>query len=546
MSRPGTKVVNYLTRGSDAPGSFSTLAGGPPDTPSSKEGREGLYNLLLKHYTQSMAFAIVYLPQWCWAEPGGMHNQMHFDVVETGLNCAYAGPREMAKTATMQSIQIYNGVMLRRMTQMHISRDLESLGEKFLADIIEQFETNRILTDDFQLRPGRKQRSNHFEMLVGKRHPTKITFKARGFGGSVRGLHESLIILDDIESTKDSPTVMLENYVELHGTVFGATAHSNDDFSGQVVIVGNYLNEFCSLVKVMEIDVKQHPDVWIGRVFSALETGTTRDITGVEPGESTWPGFISTEDLLKKRAMMNAGGAYRFEIECMNMIVSIRDAVWTRQMFTNTFDQLPDPYNMTYRVAIDSAETLRETGDETAIVTWGKCLEGEAEGRYYFIDAHLRHMDQRSIAREAIRQYIGFGSSEIPQCDTMYLENRTVGTLNALGELILEEARTENVAINLQMVTPGTGYGDKRERSRRASPIGRDGRIFVPVNPKPDQQRCMDQMCMFSGDKTSHLSAVDDGHDACVWALNMLQPVTRRDSETVHIEIEDELDPCYG
>lgn len=196
---------------------------------------------------------------------------------------------------------------------------------------------------------------------------------------------------------------------------------------------------------------------------------------------------------------------------------------------------------MTYRVALDTAEKAKEGADETAIVTWGKCLEGEERNRYYFTDAKLGHLDSKAIAREAIRQYIGIGTPQHPQCELMTLESKTSDGYTALGEIIMDMARTENVQVTLRLMTPQT-YGDKRQRAMMVSPLGKEGRFYVPANPNPDQKRVIDQMVMFTGENTRNLPAIDDGHDACVWDLISLKDVERHEAISAQVtELANEL-----
>lgn len=475
-------------------------------------------------YCPALAWCLKYLPDLFTLKPALIHDPIMRDVTESGRNVVCAGPREFAKSVITLGAELYDGLNLYRPEQMHVCYD-STLAEHQLGKIIHQLEHNRVLIDAYEIRPGRIQRGDHFEVLVGPNRDL-VTFKARGFGGSIRGLHPHRIVLDDIESSFDSPYVWNGNYEELHGTVMGALARTQDAFTGQLVIIGNFLGENCTIKRIMDHDAQLNPEAWVCRSFSALSKhphGETADLDG----KSVWPEFRSTEQLHKIRATMNTENAWAFEREYQNEIVKGVDTIWTREMFKRTWSDLPAPHQMVRRVYIDSAQKIAEGGDRTAIVKLGKVLQGPRVGEYPWLDARLARLSPDEIAAEALRQYVGTGTRTAPECDCVCLESKTSKGEDPLGAYIRLKGRQENCNVNVRYLVPAE-HGDKRQRSLKAVPVGQSLALTVPEALTQDMKNIIQEMLMFTGKRTTGVSAIDDGHDAMVWGLIDLKQVEQR------------------
>jgi hypothetical protein len=462
---------------------------------------------------------------WFTLKPSPIHDILARDITQSGKNVLGIGPREFAKSRIGLTCDLHDGVTLVRDSFLVVGNS-STLAEYQNSHIIDQCENNRLLQDQFKIRPGRIQRADHYEIKVDGE---KVTFFARGFDGTVRGFHVSRLRFDDIETTKDSAYTMAQNYEEIHGTFMGALSHVGDGAPAQLVYQCNWVGEWCTGKKLWDVDTVQHPEFWVRRMFCALSNGPTGETDDIESGESVWPEFRNREELLKIRNMMNAGEAFAFEREYQNRIVSMAHMIWSRDMFTGTYTDLPERRNSVYRVYIDSAQSIAETGDETAITTWGKATDGTRKGEYPFVDARVAHLPPDDIAREVLRQYIGNGTPEHPQCDAVKLESKTSRGEDPLAALIRRYGRENNVNVNISQLVP-VQHGDKRTRSVKASQVGRSGAITLPVHPSADMNKCVNQMVMFNGKTERNMHAVDDGHDSCVWGLIDLMPVRAHDA----------------
>jgi len=493
-------------------------------------------------YCPALVFAGQYLQDWCFLPPSWIHDRMLRDITQSDKHCVIVGPREFAKSRISMIAELYDAIMLRRLDQMHVAAD-STLAEAQLGHIIQQFETNAFLTNAFHIRAGKTQRADHYEIKIGKAHPTTVLFRARGFGGSIRGLHPSRIVLDDIETSMDGPSVMQKNYNEIHGTILGALKRTDTDIPGQLVVVGNYLGPHCTIRRIQDIDARDNHDQWISRTLSAIELGKTTEITRSVVGESVWPQFRTTEQLNDLRRTMNAGQAFSFETEYLNQLISPADTVWQPEMFAERWTELPPRHLLVGGVFIDPAEKVTERGDETAIVTLFKQVEGIDAGRIFVVDASIRKVSQPDLCKEAIRQYISaLGSRLIPFCDWCYVEGKTTKGDGALVALLRQTARENSVNMNLQTLVPQT-YGDKRQRALKVVDIARQGKVMFPENLSADMRKLLEQLYIFTGKKDQHQSAVDDGHDAFVWGLMMMKDVTRHNAQFEPLTMKSKMQP---
>jgi hypothetical protein len=167
-------------------------------------------------------------------------------------------------------------------------------------------------------------------------------------------------------------------------------------------------------------------------------------------------------------------------------------------------------------------------------VTWAKCLQGDLEGHYFFVDARIERFPVKAAAAEVVRQYVGRGGlPAMPSCEAAYLENKTAQSDSAMAVVIKDKAAMENViSFNLYQVVPKS-FGDKRQRALRVQHLGLEGKLWIPKFMTPDQKKVIDEMCMFTGKAERNMDAVDDGHDATVWVLLMMLDVKRPHSEQV-------------
>ena len=478
---------------------------------------------LQKIYCPAMIFCGQFLSEWFFIPPSGMHDAMLRAITETDTqrHQLIIGPRELGKTPVALGGELYDGLMLRRLTTTHMSVT-DRLAQKKLALLITQLEENKLLQNAFGIMPGKTTRQDEFQIKVGLRHPTTVTFQAIGFGGSVRGERESRIVGDDIDSKEDSPQTWEKNYLKIKGTVMGALRNTDDAFKGQVVMLGNYIGDGSTIDKLETIDAVELPEHWQVHKFSAIELGPTQHITKVPIGRSVWPQYLSTKELLEKRRVLNMGEAWSFEMEYMNQKVNPANRVWEREMFVERYDELPPRHRLAANVAIDGTDSQSTASDNVGIVSIAKCLEGEQDGFYYVLDCRIAKLTPNDTASEAMRQYIGRGTKSNTFCDSAYVEDKSDKGIGALQQVILTKTRTNNVNMNLQRVVPKT-YGDKRRRALKVVDIGRTGRILFPKHLSPDLKKLIEQLVMFTGTTSQgNLPGIDDGHDAFVWCLLML------------------------
>lgn len=475
-------------------------------------------------YSPAMCFAAQYLihEDWCHLPPSRIADPivraLTHDAGADEVHHLVIGPREFAKTRNVQIAMLYDGLMLRRLTQTHMSIN-HRLAKKKLRILTRQLEENRQLQADFQLLPGHPQTTEEFHVRVGLRHPTDICFQAVGFGSTVRGERESRLVADDVDDALESPLVWAGRYEKLKSTVLGALKRTDVEFAGQLVVVGNYVGEGCCVELLEKNDVVEMAEMWRMHKFSAMETGETAHKTQVAVGKSVWPEFRSTENLQQLRRAMNIREAYAFEREYQNINVPKGDRIWHRDYFQERYEELPHRSMLASCVCLDPAEAEDEAEDHDGVVTMAKCIEGPETGKYYVLDAWDKAAAPRDVAQECIRQYIGPYAATNPRCDWLYIERKTSKGTGSLAEVVKTVAGEENVCMNIGYSVPRS-FGDKRQRALKVVDLARRGLILFPKHLSMDMKTLLEQLIMFTGrGQRAKLPAIDDLHDAFVWCL---------------------------
>ena len=491
-------------------------------------------------FCPAMLFAGEFLSDWVFIPPSGMHDGMLRAITQTDIHKhqLILGPRELGKTTMALIGELFDGLMLRRLSTTHLSAT-DKLAEKKLRYIIDQLNDNKALQREFGLMPGRIQRQDEFQMKVGLRHPTVVTWNCAGFGGNIRGERESRIVADDTDVKEDSPQTWEKNYDKLHGTIMGALRNTDQAFKGQVVVLGNYLGEGCTVERLEDNDVADLPEHWQVHKFSAIELGPTQHLTKVPIGRSVWPELYSTKDLMDKRRVLNQGNAWSFETEWMNLRINPANRVWQREMFDKRYSELPPRHYMAAVGCLDPTDSQATTSDDCAVVSVAKCIGGDMAGYYYLLDVGAGKYTPRDAAGESMRQYIGpggaGGSHVNPLCDSFYIEDKSNKGIGAMQQVVQDHARTNNVNMNIYRVVAKT-YGDKLRRAKKVVDIGARGQILLPEFLTPPMKKFVEQMVMFEGTKQqANLKAIDDIHDAFVWCLLMLLDVKTANEDDDYI-----------
>lgn len=471
-------------------------------------------------FSRPIAMAVCYLPNIYSVWPAYWHDHVMRQYL-TGKHCAIAGPRRRGKSKVAQAYQMYQMLTLEWTYSLHICLSPE-LVLQHSQHIIQELETNTLLQKTFEIMPGRIQRGEHFEVKVGRRHPTRLIFEWMTRDGRPRGTGPHGIIIDDIDDTDDTAYVMEKYYNKVHSAIMGALEGFKDGHA-QMLVCGNYTGRQCSMRKFQEIDAVEHPEDWIVLTIPAIEEGETQHITKVPVGESVWPDKHSTEETLKKIAQMNVTRLKSGDMELQNKFADAADLIWFKEMFEDRFTELPPKQQRVSRVYIDSSQKVREAGDEWAIGRMTKVIDGPDKGAILLEKVRMAPFQPTDAADVVIELFIGNGTSDMPQCEIVKMESKTDKGQDPFLALVQQRARMRNVFIPTEELVPAGK--DKRTRSQEAAPVGRSGAIRTPVHWDADMRRCIGQLCDFTGKTETNMHAVDDGHDMFVWGVNDLKNV---------------------
>ena len=299
---------------------MATLTEQAQDPPKSSDGLRRIHAQLTEKYGPVIGgIGMFHMPHIYSLPPATWHLQTIADY-ETGLHCAVAGWRGGAKSKLAQLFQVKQAMTLQVKVTTHTMLS-PKLMRHHGGDLRRELDTNKTLQARFEITAGETQTDEFFQIKLGKRHKTQVTFMWGTREGLDRGLHPNLALVDDVDDKDDTPYMMQKMYDKIHSSLMGGF-EKYEGVKPQLLMVGNYTGEWCSMVQFGKYDAISNPEQWIVRAYPALEDGRTIELTGVAMNTSTWPERMSTQELLAKRREMNVQRAFWFDLYFHNMLVS--------------------------------------------------------------------------------------------------------------------------------------------------------------------------------------------------------------------------------
>ena len=483
-------------------------------------------------FCPALAMGLYYIPKIYSLWPAYWHDYVLREY-DTGKWCAIAGPRRRAKSAMFRLHQLYTMLTLRYTFSTHICLSPELVLEHSTA-VIDQLENNRRLHEAFQIHPGSISRQEHFEIQVGNAHRTTLKFEWMTRDGKPRGTGRHLVGVDDIDDVDDSPYIMEKYYNKIHASIMGVLEAFETE-PAQLIISGNLVGHHCNMMLFQKRDAKREPDKWSVFVIPALEKGDTQHITKTEVGESTWPDRFTTEQTRDQINKMNMGRLLSGDMELQNELADLGKMIWKEEMFELRFK--PDtvqPHQCESRVYVDTSQKTAEAGDDWALGRITKVVEGPHKGEFWIEEVHLDPMDPDTAINIALDLCIGNGSRKLPQCKVIKAESKTDKGIDPwLNDLQKTARRERGMYVSVEMIV---ATKDKRTRSVQAVPLGVSRSLRTPEVWDAHMERCIDQLCTFTGESGQHLKAIDDGHDMVVMGLNDLKDVESKSENNEDLE----------
>jgi hypothetical protein len=304
-----------------------------------------------------------------------------------------------------------------------------------------------------------------------------------------------------------------------------------EDNPAQLIVSGNYVGHHCNMILFQRRDAVKEPEKWRVFVIPALEKGDTQHITKTGVGESTWPERFSTEETRDQINKMNMSKLRSGDMELQNELADIGKMIWQPEMFELHFDPASvQPHQCESRVYVDTSQKVKEAGDDWALGRITKVLEGPHKGEFWIEEVHIDPMDPDTAINIALDLCIGRGTRRLPQCRVIKAESKTdKGVDPWLNDLQKTARRERGMYISVEMIV---ATKDKRSRGLQAVPLGTSRSLRTPQDWEPHMQKCIDQLCTFTGESSPHLKAIDDGADMVHMGLNDLRDVVSR-SESI-------------
>lgn len=267
-------------------------------------------------------------------------------------------PREHAKSSWFSLIYPLYCILFKKKNFIVLISDTATQAQEQLGTIVEELETNELITEDFGHIAGytpqeaaQKQKWTASDIVT----TTGVKVVARGWKSKLRGIKKGatrpdLIVVDDIENDEN---VQSEEQRKKLQNVFYKSILNLGSKDTQIIMVGTILH-FDSLLNNLILTPPPH---WKTRFYKAIEDN-----------EPIWPEWWTLQRLEEKKAEI---GSIPFEQEFMNNPLDPSVQIIKPQEYYEHYD----PTMHTHYGFIDLAISEKETADYTAIVTIAKEIQ---------------------------------------------------------------------------------------------------------------------------------------------------------------------------
>jgi len=267
-----------------------------------------------------------------------------------------AAPRGFSKSTILARIYpLWLAVFGLRKDILIISAS-EGLAIENLRYVKMAVENNPLLRELFGDMTSDKWRENHIELRLF--NGDRVTLRAKGAGGQIRGFRPDCLILDDLET--DDSVESEEQRKKLKDWVFKACLNCLLP-GGQLVVIGTILSQLSLLQDLLET-----PNGWSKKKYKAYLDGE------MKPGKELWPDERPHEWLQERKKEI---GSNRFSAEFMNDPMSDEAAPIKDEHIKYWGDEssggVPLPKHMNAVIAVDPAYSEDAKADYKVAVLVG-------------------------------------------------------------------------------------------------------------------------------------------------------------------------------
>lgn len=515
-------AIEHLTLDSDV--SFESIR------PYFETHKDAKQNRLYAAKNSFKWFFYLYLGHYLYLKPAPFQIEQ-FRLAKEGRLLAVQ-PRGYGKSVTW-SIGYPLWVMLNNPYELDMKWQKEdifmisntaSLAEKWIRFIKRELTDNSRILTDYEPTPGDIWRTDEIELAVrGKPHGRIV---ARGSGAQIRGEHPTELLIDDLENREEAasegPREKMKEY--FYQDLWGALRHEKGHQT-RVKIVGTFVHPLALLPELYE------KDWWEKRRYAVYNAD----------GTPLWPEKMDDAKLRELRAQIPETA---WASEYMNAPIVSENPTFMREWFrpyepgmvrdaSGKKITLRDMYIVT---AIDPAISQRDSGDYTAITTYGATWD-EKEPRIYCLDARRGHWTMSRQITELLAAYEKFpGAVQLIEVvayqKALYYEYKEHLDREHLNIRVIELERDK----------------DKGRRANVVTPLFQKGVVCFDFGDTM-QKILMDELVLFDYSKRKH--GRDDFVDATVdcvtyidrWMRRRKKKVGKKKGLTVMYE---PTNPIYG
>lgn len=453
-------------------------------------------------------FCLLYFPQRFTIPMGDFQREMFDLSMEERLLIVM--PRGYGKSVVWSEMyplwvllnNPYNLDLHRRKEDVFMISNTANLAEKWIRSHKASLtDTSSLLYHDYKPSQGNIWRNDEIEIVVNGQLHGRIV--ARGQGAQVRGEHPTELLLDDLENREEAasegPREKMREY--FFQDLWGAIRHE-DGNETRVKIVGTFVHPLALLPELYD------KDWWTKRKYAVYK----------QDGSPLWPEYMNDEKLQELRSQMPETA---WASEYMNQPIVSENPTFMRDWFKpyepglirDASGQKITTHDMLIVTAIDPAISQRDSGDYTAIATFGATWD-EKEPRVFCLDARRGHWTMSRQITELLSSY-----------------ERNPGSIQLIEVVAYQKAlyyeykeRLDREHLNIRVIEMERDK-DKGRRANVVTPMFQRGWIHFDHGDRM-QQILMDELALF--DYSKRKTGRDDFVDVTVDCLTYIGEWFRR------------------
>lgn len=329
------------------------------------------------------AFALFFCKSAVTDDVPDFHREI-YSILPKEDRVVIAAPRGFAKSTLISKIYPLWLALFKKRNDVCIISASESLAAEHLRYIKQEIESNPLIIAFFGDLKSEKWTESH--IIIQHADGTRVSLRAKGAGGQIRGFRPDCIILDDIET--DDSVESEEQRGKLKSWLFKACINTLLP-RGQLLLIGTIIHPLSVLADLLDT-----PNGWYKRKYKAYRDGIE------ETGYELWSSARPHEWLQQRKREI---GSWAFAAEFMNDPKSDESAP-IKEKHLRYWEDLPKQLSMA--IAIDPAYSEDEKADYKVAALIGI----DQEYNRYLIDYVRTHAPSGDFIDQAFNLYQRYSS----------------------------------------------------------------------------------------------------------------------------------------